>query len=265
MPTPHYGTPRYRRVADQLRDRITSGAIPPGALLPSEVALAKEFNVARGTIRAAINALRQDGLVTTEHGRGTYAQPAVALPNPASRQITTNCRQDETKPRGGGEQIVTLLDREHVSTRDVIAVEATYEDVPASPHLAALLGCEPGTPLLERRFLFKTDGHAHHLTTTYNLLDLVAGTPIADPANEQGQSDEASILFAHGIRVTHVDLRVTARMPDRTEIEALNFDHQTPVVVIERRIFREQEVVGISQDLLSAHVALKIRIASQYQ
>ncbi|MDG4774066.1 winged helix-turn-helix domain-containing protein [Solwaraspora sp. WMMD792] len=79
MPTPHYGTPRYRRVADQLRDRITSGAIPPGALLPAETALAKEFNVARGTIRAAINALRQDGLVTTEHGRGTHTRPTPAL------------------------------------------------------------------------------------------------------------------------------------------------------------------------------------------
>ncbi|WBB95225.1 GntR family transcriptional regulator [Solwaraspora sp. WMMA2080] len=265
MPTPHYGTPRYRRVADQLRDRITSGAIPPGALLPPEVALAKEFNVARGTIRAAINALRQDGLVTTEHGRGTYTQPAADLPNPAGLRIITNCRQDETKPCGGGDQNVTLLHREHVSTRDAIAVEATYRDVPASPHLAAMLGCEPGTLLLERRFVFKADGHAHHLTTAYNPLDLVAGTPISDPTNKPCRNDEASEFAAHGIAVTHVDLRVTARMPDRTEIEAFNFDHQTPVIAIERRIFREQEVIGITQELLSTHIELKIRIASHYQ
>ncbi|MFI5929755.1 GntR family transcriptional regulator [Micromonospora sp. NPDC051543] len=73
MPTPHYGQPRYRVIAEELRKRIESGLIPPGALLPAESTLAVEFEAARGTIRQAIAVLRDDGLVTTEHGRGTYA------------------------------------------------------------------------------------------------------------------------------------------------------------------------------------------------
>ncbi|MFG2008986.1 GntR family transcriptional regulator [Micromonospora sp. NPDC048868] len=73
MPTPHYGLPRYRVIADQLRERIENGAIPPGALLPAETALTAEFRASRGTIRQAIAALREAGLATTEHGRGTYA------------------------------------------------------------------------------------------------------------------------------------------------------------------------------------------------
>ena len=49
VPTPHYGQPRYRVIADELRERIESGAIAPGALLPAESTLTAEFRVARGT------------------------------------------------------------------------------------------------------------------------------------------------------------------------------------------------------------------------
>ncbi|MCX4469102.1 GntR family transcriptional regulator [Micromonospora sp. NBC_01655] len=73
MPTPHYGQPRYRAIAGELRRRIESGIIPPGSLLPAESALTAEFAASRGTIRQAIAVLRDDGLATTEHGRGTYA------------------------------------------------------------------------------------------------------------------------------------------------------------------------------------------------
>ncbi len=57
VPTPHYGQPRYRVIADELRERIESGAIPPGSLLPAESVLTAEFRAARGTIRKAIAVL----------------------------------------------------------------------------------------------------------------------------------------------------------------------------------------------------------------
>ncbi|MFI7428473.1 GntR family transcriptional regulator [Micromonospora sp. NPDC049836] len=74
MPTPHYGQPRYRVIANELRERIESGVIPPGTLLPTESVLIAEFRAARGTVRKAIAALREEGLAATEHGRGTYAK-----------------------------------------------------------------------------------------------------------------------------------------------------------------------------------------------
>ncbi|MGC4784027.1 GntR family transcriptional regulator [Micromonospora zamorensis] len=74
MPTPHYGQPRYRVIADELRERIESGVIPRGSLLPTESVLIAEFRAARGTVRKAIAALREEGIAATEHGRGTYAK-----------------------------------------------------------------------------------------------------------------------------------------------------------------------------------------------
>lgn len=64
----------WRQVADDIRASIESGELPPGAKLPSEHDLADIYQVARVTIRAAIQHLRDSGLVTVTLGRGTYVR-----------------------------------------------------------------------------------------------------------------------------------------------------------------------------------------------
>ncbi|MFG2443729.1 winged helix-turn-helix domain-containing protein [Nocardia fluminea] len=59
--------PTYVRIAEQLRT-----AYEPGVQLPSTPKLAEEWGVAKETIRAAIDVLRQEGLVVSWQGRGTY-------------------------------------------------------------------------------------------------------------------------------------------------------------------------------------------------
>ncbi|MFG2054615.1 GntR family transcriptional regulator [Micromonospora sp. NPDC048930] len=63
------------QVADALRAKIDSGEWPPGHKLPGEVTLAQTYDVARGTVRAALDALREEGRVVTFTGRGTFVTP----------------------------------------------------------------------------------------------------------------------------------------------------------------------------------------------
>ncbi|GAA2638736.1 GntR family transcriptional regulator [Actinomadura fulvescens] len=63
----------HAKVADTLRERILTGALPVGAALPSEARLTEEFGASRGTVRQALAALRNEGLI--EGGRGR--QPVV--------------------------------------------------------------------------------------------------------------------------------------------------------------------------------------------
>ena len=65
--------PEYRQLAAILRGRILAGTYPPGGVLPSENQLEGEFGISRNTSRRAIAILRDDGLIVTVPGRGSYA------------------------------------------------------------------------------------------------------------------------------------------------------------------------------------------------
>ncbi|MDX2938158.1 winged helix-turn-helix domain-containing protein [Streptomyces ipomoeae] len=67
--------PKWVQIADVLRARITSGEYPPRTLI-SEVRLEQEFGVARTTVRKVTAALREEGLIITTPGMGSFvAEP----------------------------------------------------------------------------------------------------------------------------------------------------------------------------------------------
>ncbi|SCG64042.1 GntR family transcriptional regulator [Micromonospora halophytica] len=71
------------QLADVLRAKIDSGEWQPGHKLPGEVTLAQTYDVARGTVRAALDQLREEGRVVTFTGRGTFVTPeATGTGNP---------------------------------------------------------------------------------------------------------------------------------------------------------------------------------------
>ncbi|MFE2300849.1 GntR family transcriptional regulator [Streptomyces sp. NPDC059445] len=63
--------PKWEQIADVLRARIADGELPPRTLV-SEVQLEAEFGVARGTVRKATAALRDEGLLVTTPGMGSF-------------------------------------------------------------------------------------------------------------------------------------------------------------------------------------------------
>ncbi|MGW5850260.1 GntR family transcriptional regulator [Streptomyces sp. NPDC055254] len=68
--------PKYQRIAAALRHELARTANTPGARLPSERSLAARYQVNRQTVRAALQHLRDDGLVVT--GRRGSRPVAVA-------------------------------------------------------------------------------------------------------------------------------------------------------------------------------------------
>lgn len=63
---------KLARVNDLIVGRIESGALRQGDRLPSEAQLAAGFRVSVGTVQKALSRLAQSGLISREHGRGTF-------------------------------------------------------------------------------------------------------------------------------------------------------------------------------------------------
>lgn len=72
----------FRRIADDLREKIRGGQLAAGGLLPGQRAIANEYGVSVGTVQQAVSQLLAEGLLRTEGGRGTFVADSdvVAVP-----------------------------------------------------------------------------------------------------------------------------------------------------------------------------------------
>ncbi|MFF7172183.1 GntR family transcriptional regulator [Streptomyces pseudovenezuelae] len=68
----HDRRPPYQHAADEIRRDILQGRIKPGEQMPSIRELQERFGVANMTARSALNVLRDEGLIYTIHGRGSF-------------------------------------------------------------------------------------------------------------------------------------------------------------------------------------------------
>jgi DNA-binding transcriptional regulator YhcF (GntR family) len=75
-----------QEIADALRDRIRAGDLKAGDRLPTQAELAEEFGVERGTVRQALRALQDDGLLSNV-SKGS--PPRIAEPAPARDEPQT--------------------------------------------------------------------------------------------------------------------------------------------------------------------------------
>jgi GntR family transcriptional regulator len=79
MPRTQLSTkPIYVQLRDALAERIASGEWKPGATIPNEGDLAREFGVSAGTMRKALSLLENEHLITRRQGRGTYVNDPAA-------------------------------------------------------------------------------------------------------------------------------------------------------------------------------------------
>ncbi len=66
--------PPSRQVAGLLRAQIDSGELAPGAALPSILRLSQEHGIATNTVRKALQILKDEGLIETVVGYGTFVR-----------------------------------------------------------------------------------------------------------------------------------------------------------------------------------------------
>ena len=122
------GLPLYRRIESDLRDRIRTGELAPGAQVPTELELMVRYGVSRATVRQALGGLIAGGVLEVRRGLGTYV--AAARFEHTIGGFYSFSREIERAGHQPGTRVLDLV------------VE------PADEGVAAALDLEPGVPVV---------------------------------------------------------------------------------------------------------------------
>jgi GntR family transcriptional regulator len=109
--------PIYIQIIDQIKHLIASGVLRPDDQLPTVRQLAADLRVNFNTVARAYRLLDEQGLISTQHGRGTYIlQPPTAENGERLRRqdldwLTTQYLSDAALLDYSPEQIQLIFDQ----------------------------------------------------------------------------------------------------------------------------------------------------------
>lgn len=113
---------RYKQISRELIEDIADGTYPPGAQLPTELELSRRFQVNRHTVREAIRALREDGLVFSIRGKGNFVSTTRVVYRLSDKvRFTQNILESNLIPGA------RLIDWSVVSADEVVAGKLQLE------------------------------------------------------------------------------------------------------------------------------------------
>jgi len=203
--------PKYAQVVTEIRRRIEQGRYPPGSLLPSEHQLTAEFGVSRPTVVRALAALRNDGWIDTQQGKGSFVR---------GRPLITGA--ERTRP---GRDVLEVPETQ-------LAGELVQAGVRlAPPHITALLQLKPGARAFARQRLLTEDGEPAELASAWLPLEIAAGTDLSSP-DPLGESIRQHLQERRKIRLDHAVERITARHPAGEEADLLRIPADSPLLSV---------------------------------
>ncbi|MEO3801358.1 GntR family transcriptional regulator [Nonomuraea sp. B1E8] len=236
------GRPAYLRIADEIREKIHSGAIKAGTRLPSNDELADTYAVSLMTVRKAMEQLKSEGLVESRTRGGTIVKQRRPIRRISSERYLADIGpQDVPKSSYTSDQGITWSE---------YRLDVSYEWAAADAELAELFGVDPGTRLLDRRFVFYSRGVPTQMSRPYLLASDVEGTPVADPNNEPWPGGTFNQLRSIGIVVDDITESVRTRMPTPAEAETLKISTGVPVFAITRRLLAQGRVVEVAHPIV---------------
>jgi GntR family transcriptional regulator len=134
----------YRELAAEFRAQIQSGALAPGALLPSEATLMEGRGFARSTVRQAFDLLKAEGLAASKQGKGVYVLDPKKLLRNAQKRLSREVWES-------GRSIWSV----DLEGRDPEVEVEVSPDEEAPERVAAVLGADR---VCRRRRVFSLDG-----------------------------------------------------------------------------------------------------------
>jgi DNA-binding GntR family transcriptional regulator len=220
MPSSLAGSqPLHDKVREAIAAQIRSGAIPSGTRLQSERDLADQMGVSRVTVRRALDALAEDGLVRAARGSGRFVNDT-ALVEPPNALLSFT----ELGAQRGLEATSRVL-RSHVR--------------PATLEEAEVLGTAPGADLFELERLRMLDTVAVALDHARVPLALAPELPTIDFS----EASLYAVLDAAGAGLARADYTTEAVAADAVRARELGIEAGDPLLLARTTSYDETDRV----------------------
>lgn len=234
QPTP-VAAPLHLRIADDIRMKIESGELPPGASLPTLAELAAQWSCSLNTARGAIALLRTQGLITSGRGRA----PTVRIPpRRAVRSSERHQMEKDLALRPEPERaLVGEAETNHGISIHEQQFSARYSIVSADDDVAHALGIQVGDQVLRRQYqaVDPKTGHQLSYSVSHIPLALVEANPaLLDENNEPWPGGTQHQLLTVGIEIMRIVDEVTARMPTTVEAQMWDLPDGVPLILCRR-------------------------------
>lgn len=209
-------TPIYLQIAEAVGSLLTSGALPPGYVLPPERVLCEQFSVSRMTLRQAMSLLDREGLIDSHRGVGTIVRPSRLR----KHQQEMRSFSEEIRERGG-----------HPGSR-LIALELT---IPV-PSMREFFELREQQKVYEIQRLRLNDGEPLALELARIPERLCPGLERFD----LGKTSLYQILEqSYGLRPEACDEEISADIPSSQQRKLLSLPARTAVLVINRKTYMD--------------------------
>ncbi len=208
MPSSLAGSqPLHDQVRKAIAAQIRSGVIPPGARLQSERDLADQMGVSRVTVRRALDALADDGLVRAARGSGRFVSDT-ALAEPPNALLSFTELGAERGLQATSQVLLT-----HVR--------------PATLEEAEVFGVAPGADIFELDRLRMLDGVAVALDHTRVPVAFAPELPTIDFS----VASLYAVLDAAGAGLVRADYTTQAVAADADQARQLGVTPGSPMLL----------------------------------
>ena len=201
--------PLYAQLKEVWIDAIARGDLSPGDKLPSQRALAEQYQASHMTVRRAINELMHEGVIYAIAGKGIY--------------VAKQKQDAEVEPLMGFTEY--MGQRGMVSSTKVLQAEM----LPASTVIARALEVEVGAPLVYLRRLRLADDLPVGIQSSYLPHDLCPGMLSRDLARE---SLFAILREIYHLRLMDYSVVVEAGLADEEQASLLGITSREAVPVL---------------------------------
>jgi len=227
---------KFEQIKQFICRQVETSVWPENSKVPSENALAQQFDCSRMTARRALTELCEAGVLVRSQGRGTF----VATLKSQSSALEIKNISDEVRQRGHHYSVKILLVEQRIAD-DELAI--TLGLAPQSPvFFSSLIHLENDSPVqLEHRYVNP------ELVPNYLTSDFTTFTPHE--------------LLSIAAPLTEAEHIIEATMPDATVVAHLQLANNEPCLEIKRRTFSSKGIVSFARLI---HPSSRFRLGGRF-